>query len=253
MGRIGIMAALHDEISSLLEAMGPDASRTRIGRRDYYTGAIHGREVVVVLARVGKVAAAATAVTLIREFDVRTVVFAGLAGAVSDQVAVGDVVVATSLLQHDLDASPLFPCYEVPLLDRSRFDTDPSTSQALSRCAQEYLTGILPRHVPAGTLAAFGVALPRVHRGVIISGDRFVGCGLAVRKLQDELPDALCVEMEGAAVAQVCYEYDVPCAVFRTISDRADDGASISFSDFLSRVARYYSAGILERFLTAQA
>ncbi|NYT48607.1 5'-methylthioadenosine/adenosylhomocysteine nucleosidase [Parapusillimonas granuli] len=250
MGRIGIMAALHDEISSLLEAMGPDAERTRVGRRDYYTGAIHGREVVVVLARVGKVAAAATAVTLIREFDARVVVFAGLAGAVARDVAVGDVVVATALLQHDLDASPLFPCYEVPLLERSRFDADRATSERLSLAAREYLAEVLPRQVPADTLAAFGVADPRVHRGVIISGDRFVGCGAAVRGLRDELPDALCVEMEGAAVAQICYEYDVPCAVVRTISDRADDEASASFSGFLSRVARYYSAGILERFLT---
>ena len=88
-----------------------------------------------------------------------------------------------------------------------------------------------------------------MHRGTIISGDQFVGDAGRVQALRDALPDALCVEMEGAAVAQICYEYGVPFAILRTISDSADDSASVDFSAFLKHVARVYSAGVLRRYL----
>ncbi|MFP3757921.1 5'-methylthioadenosine/S-adenosylhomocysteine nucleosidase, partial [Cupriavidus sp. SIMBA_020] len=92
--------------------------------------------------------------------------------------------------------------------------------------------------------AQFGAALPRlanarpgVHRGLVISGDQFVASAAAVGALRALLPDALAVEMEGAAIAQVCHEYDVPCAIVRTISDTADEHASTSFSSFLADIA----------------
>src|SRR5690554_3309469 len=120
---------MHDEIAGLVQDMGPDAVTHQIGQRDYHAGTLYGQRCVVVLARIGKVAAAATAVTLIREFHVQEIVFTGLAGAVSPDVRVGDVVVAESLLQHDMDARPLFGRYEIPLLGRSRFDAAPALSE----------------------------------------------------------------------------------------------------------------------------
>jgi adenosylhomocysteine nucleosidase len=90
-----------------------------------------------------------------------------------------------------------------------------------------------------------------VHRGLIVSGDQFVASTAAVGALRDALPDALAVEMEGAAIAQVCYEYGVPCAVVRTISDTADDHAPVSFMSFLTEIAGAYSNAILTRFLDA--
>lgn len=251
MSTIGILAALHDEIAALLTAMGPDVVTHRIGQRDYHVGMLSGRKCVLVLARVGKVAAAATAVTLIREFNASVVVFTGLAGAVADHVRVGDVVVAQSLLQHDLDVRPLFPRYEVPLLGRSYFDADARLAALLVQCANDYLTEDLPGQVSVAIRDGFGVSTPAVHSGTIISGDVFVSDTAAVAALRDGLPDALCVEMEGAAVAQICYEYGVPCGVLRTISDRADSTASIDFSAFLAQVASFYSAGILRRFLSS--
>ncbi|WP_353151820.1 5'-methylthioadenosine/adenosylhomocysteine nucleosidase [Pollutimonas bauzanensis] len=249
MSTIGILAALHDEIATLLTAMGPDVVTHRIGQRDYHVGMLSGRKCVLVLARVGKVAAAATAVTLIREFKASVVVFTGLAGAVADHVRVGDVVVAKSLLQHDLDARPLFAQYEVPLLGRSYFDADARLAALLAQCANEYLNEDLPNQISAVTRNSFGVDKPAVHSGTIISGDVFVSDTAAVAALRKDLPDALCVEMEGAAVAQICYEYGVPCGVLRTISDRADCTAGIDFGAFLAQVASFYSAGILRRFL----
>jgi len=249
MSTIGILAALQEEIATLLTAMGPEVVTRHIGQRTYYEGRLSGRRCVLVLARVGKVAAAATAVTLIREFRVTVVVFTGLAGAVAEHVRVGDVVVARTLLQHDLDARPLFSRYEVPLLGRSYFDADAQMVTLLSECANDYLGSDLAGEVLSATRGAFGIDDPKVYCGTIISGDCFVCDTSAVAVLRSALPDALCVEMEGAAVAQICYEYGVPCGVLRTISDRADDAAGIDFTTFLTHVARFYSAGILTRFL----
>lgn len=251
MKRVGIMAALHGEVAGLLASMGASAQVHRVGGRDYHVGQWLGCECVIVLARIGKVAAAATAVTLIREFGATELVFTGLAGAVASHLRVGDVVVAQSLLQHDMDASPLFPRYEIPLLGCSRFASDTVASDLLAHCAVAYLKEDFMTHAGPALCLRFGFDQPVVHRGMIVSGDSFVNDLGGVATLRACLPDALCVEMEGAAVAQICYEYEVPFAVIRTISDRADDSASMDFSAFLEQVASVYSAGILRRYLIA--
>lgn len=250
MQRIGIMAAMHDEIAGLLAQMASFTTR-RIGMRDYHTGLLHGQRCVVVLARIGKVAAAATAVTLIREFNVNALVFTGLAGGVAALVRVGDVVIGTTLLQHDLDASPLFPRHQVPLLGCSHLAADPALAGLLDQAAHDYLMNDWPRDISPASRSAFGLEQPRVHRGLIISGDQFICEASTVQALRAELPDALCVEMEGAAVAQICHEYDLPFAVLRVVSDRADDTACHDFNAFLSGVASHYSAGIVQRFIQA--
>ena len=92
-----------------------------------------------------------------------------------------------------------------------------------------------------------------MHQGLVVSGDRFVSSAAESSVLQQALPDALAVEMEGAALAQICHEYGVPYALMRTISDRADNTAHVDFSSFLRDVASHYSSAILRRFLDARA
>ncbi len=252
---LGILAAIHDEVDGLIAAMRhTDAGVTRhtIGMREYHVGALHGQPCVLVLARMGKVAAAATTVTLIREFGVKEIVFTGLAGGVGGETRVGDVVIADRTIQHDLDARPFFPRHEVPLLERAEFPASPSLTQALRTAAADFLREDLPTDVPQDVLARFGVDAPRLHVGMIASGDQFIGSPVAVAELRDRLPGLLAVEMEGAAVAQVCHEYGVPYAVMRTISDRADDTAHVDFAAFLRDVASHYSSGILRRFLATR-
>lgn len=251
MQTLGIMAALHEEIADLLGQM--ESVRTRhIGMREYHEGSLHGHPCVVVLARVGKVAAAATAVTLIREFGVDRLFFTGLAGGVADTVRVGDVVIGTSLLQHDMDASPLFPRHQIPLLGVSSIDADSELSRAAEQSARAFLEDDWARDISPSTRRAFGLSEPRVHTGLIVSGDQFVSGQTCVHALRDALPDALCVEMEGAAVAQICHEYGARFAVIRTVSDRADETAGFDFNSFLQSVASRYSAGILRRMLAAE-
>ncbi len=227
---LAIVAAMREELAAVLALM-PAETRSTVAGREFFRGRLHGQEVVLVLSRIGKVAAAATAVTLIERFDASAIVFTGVAGGLGPGVQVGDVVVADAFLQHDLDASPLFPRHEVPLYGKSRFATDAALTARLA--------------------VAAGAALPqaRLHRGLIVSGDRFVATTAEARALQAELPDALAVEMEGAAIAQVCHDYGLPYAAVRTISDRADDAAHGDFLRFVQEVASRHSAAIVAHLL----
>lgn len=248
--KLGILAALPDELAGLLAEMS-SARVTRIGMRDYHEGRLHGRDCVLALARVGKTAAASTATTLIREFGVESVLFTGLAGALGHDVAMGDVVVADHLVHHDMDARPLFPRFEVPLLERAYFDADAAMREALADAAQAFFSSTFSTRIDAEARARFGLAQPTVHRGLIASGDLFVRDLEMVAGLRSVLPEVLCVEMEGAAVAQVCFEHAVPCAVIRVISDRADASAPVDFPAFLRHIAAPYAAGIMQQCLQA--
>ncbi|HEX3140197.1 MAG TPA: 5'-methylthioadenosine/adenosylhomocysteine nucleosidase [Rhizobacter sp.] len=232
--RIAIVSAMHEELQALLQHM-PDEAPVRCAGREFWLGHLEGREVVVVLSRIGKVAAATTATALLTQFDVGRIVFTGTAGGLGDGVRVGDVVVADALLQHDMDASPLFPRHEVPLYGRDRFPADATMSDALARAA-------------AAALEAEGT---RVHRGLMVSGDRFISERGENDALRARLPDALAVEMEGAALAQVCHDFGVPFGVVRTVSDRADDTAHVDFNRFVTEVASRHTLAIIQHYLRA--
>lgn len=248
MSRTAIVSAMHEELAAVLALM-PDGHRQTVAGREFALGHLHGHDVVVVLSRIGKVAAATTATALIERFGVDRIVFTGVAGGLAPEARVGDVVVATEFLQHDMDASPLFPVHEVPLYGCSRFPTDVALTQQLSQAVQAALQQNI---LDAATQADFDIQTPRVHQGLMVSGDRFVSTQQESLRLQQALPDAFAVEMEGAAVAQVCHDYGVPFAAMRTISDRADDTAHIDFLRFVARVASRYSAAILDHFFINQ-
>src|SRR6059058_1363549 len=225
-----IVSAMHEELSAVLALM-PDEHKVAVAGREFFDGHLHGHDVVVVLSRIGKVAAATTAAVLVERFKVDRIVFTGVAGGLAPGVNRGDVVVADAFMQHDLDASPIFPKYEVPLYGVDRFKTDGALTAELDAAVRRALPG---RHV---------------HRGLIVSGDRFVATTDESRALIAVLPDALAVEMEGAAIAQVCHDFGVPFAAVRTISDRADDEAHGDFVSFIREVASRHSAAIVEALL----
>ncbi len=244
---IGIMGALHEELAGMLEAM-PDEQRQQVAGRTFWCGHWLGHEVVVVLSRVGKVAAATTATALIEHFGVRQIVFTGVAGGIGPGVRVGDVVVANGFVQHDMDASPLFPRHEVPLYERSVFATDAALSGQLAQAARDVLADV-GQHVQAQSVREFALERVQCHQGLVATGDRFVSSTVECRALQQSLPQALAVEMEGAAVAQVCFDYGVPFSALRTISDRADDDAHADFGRFVIEVASHYSVAVLSQWL----
>lgn len=234
--RWAIVAALHEELADWLAQL-DDRRCERVAGRDVWVATFRGQCVVVTLSGIGKVAAATTATLLIQRFGVQRIVFTGVAGGLGPGVAVGDVVVARQLLQHDMSAWPLFPRHEVPGYGRSHFETDPALSEALVLACQQALLDM-------------DLSTARLHQGLIISGDQFVCDTAAAQALQRDLPHALAVEMEGAAFAQVCHDHGVPLAVVRTISDRADGNAHTDFSQFLRDVASPYSQAVLNRWFT---
>jgi len=179
------------------------------------------------------VAAATTTAVLLDAFDASALLFTGVAGGLGEGVRVGDIVVATMLLQHDMNAEPLFPRWEVPLTGRARFDTDAAWSARLAQASRALVTA--DTHAVSAT----------IHRGLVVSGDRFVATHAESDRLRELLPDALAVEMEGAAVAQVCHDFARPFAVVRTVSDRADDAAHGDFQRFIRDVAAPYSRDIV--------
>ncbi len=236
---------MQQELAALLARCETDRL-VRLAGRDFHVGRLHGHEVVLVLCGIGKVAAATTATLLGTHFGASRLVFTGVAGGLGPGVRVGDVVLAETLLQHDMDASPLFPRHEVPLTGRSRFEADAGLNRALERAIRQVLDR--PGHL-GDAAAALGVTVPVLHRGLVISGDRFIGEARASRALQGELPDALAVEMEGAALAQVAHDLSLPFAVLRTISDRADDSAHVDFLRFIDVVAAQVSADVIGHWL----
>jgi len=248
---LAFISAMPDELEAVL-ALLPDEQRIALGGRSFWRGHLHGHTVVAVLSGIGKVAAATTTALLIQRFGASQVVMTGVAGGLGAGVAVGDVVVARELLQHDMDGSPIFARYEVPGYGLSRFAADPGLSERLRRASLAALREPQTT-LGADAVANFGLQAPRVHEGLLISGDRFVSRSADSAALSAALPDALAVDMESAAVAQVCADFSVPMAVLRTISDRADDTAHMDFPRFLTQVASRYSAAIVEALLRGSA
>ncbi len=243
--RIGVLSALKAEQQLLLQELLAARPLQLHGQRAYHRGRLWGHDAVLVLSGVGKVAAATSATSLIAEFGCQALLFTGTAGGLGDGVAIGDIVVAEQCVQHDLDASPLFPRFEVPLTGRSHFDADRGWSDRLADAAQQALQGMLADVAGHTRLHGLGIDSPRLHRGLLLSGDRFVWGPSQAAELRAVLPDALAVDMESAAVAQVCADYRVPFAALRCISDRADASAHLDFERFTNLVARHYSAAVL--------
>lgn len=215
--RIGIIGAMQVEIDLLIERL-RDRRETNVGDLRFFEGTLAGRDVVVVRCGVGKVNAAMCTQALIDRFSPACVINTGVAGALEDDLAVGDLVVSTDLVQHDMDVTGLGyePGY-IPELGTDAtfagigsFDTDERLRSALCEAASDVEPGIT------------------VQLGRIASGDQFV-CTQELRDHVIATFGASCVEMEGAAIAQVCWRNGVPFVVARTISDTADASSSVEY------------------------
>ncbi len=243
------MGAIPQEINGVVNLL-TNKQEHKIGRRSYFTGELNNQKVVVVFSRVGKVAASATVTTLILEFKVSELIFTGVAGGIHTDVKIGDIVLGQSLIQHDMNAQPLFPAYEIPMLGKAYFEADSSqlevaTTAILEILEEQHLHNVISEK----DLDKFNIHQPQLHVGLIGSGDLFFSTNSQKEKLQQNLPEMLCVEMEGAAVAQVCYEFDIPFIIIRTISDDADDHSTLDFNSFIEKISNVYSIEIIKNII----
>lgn len=246
---IGIMGAIPEEINGVVSLL-TDKQEHRIGKRTYYTGVLNNQNVVVVYSRIGKVAAATTVSTLILEFKITELIFTGVAGGIDSSLKIGDIVLGQSLIQHDMNAQPLFPAYEIPLLGKAYFDADTDKLELAKTAILELLEQQhLHQVISDKDLNKFNIHQPQLHVGLIGSGDLFFSTNTQKEKLQANIKNVLCVEMEGAAVAQVCYEFGIPFIIIRTISDQADDHSTIDFQSFIEKISNVYSIEIIKNII----
>jgi adenosylhomocysteine nucleosidase len=233
---IGILGAMESEVRGLVSIMDVEATGSGAGF-EYWRGTLAGHSCVVARCGMGKVSAASGVQRMIDVFGVDTVVVCGLAGGLKAGLRRGDIVVGERFLQHDLDASPIFPKYFVPGLDMVYFEADAHLADLAEHAAREV----------ASSLGGEG-GRAAVHRGLIITGDQFVDGDIRDR-LVGEFPEALCVEMEGGAIAQVCYLNNVPFVIVRINSDDADTAASEDFLAFVNDQAPRYTVSIVHALL----
>jgi len=245
--RIGIISAMKEEIQAIQNQL-QITTKIDKGMRTYYQGKLYNRDIILVFSRWGKVASATTVTQLINEFEVDEIIFTGVAGGIHSKIQIGDVVIGKGLYQHDMDASPLLSKYEVPLLGKLFFETNRKQRDAMHIAAKNFLLHIND-YISTEVLASFHIFQPSIHVGDIASGDQFISSEEHRDFIKKGLPTVDCVEMEGAAVAQVCYEYNIPFTIIRTISDNSNDNSHLDFPKFAAEIASEYALGILKNYL----
>ena len=222
---LGIMGAMPDEVDQLCARL-ENVTVEPYGGVEYHKGTLAGKQVIVCCAGMGKANAAATTQVLITKFGAEKIIFSGIAGNMTSKIGIGDVVIGKTVLYHDAQLDMI--CQNPPFL--KEYTGDPALIAAAEKACAD-----------AGVKAL---------AGKIATGDMFVGDSATKNAIAaDCAPD--CVEMEGAAVAQVCRDYGLPFAAVRTISDRADDSAHVDFPHFVRHVASRYADHIIQGLLRA--
>lgn len=235
------MAQEIDEVKKLMT----DVKTHEIGGRTFFEGFLEGKKCVVAFSKWGKVAATMTSVILITVFKVDEIIFIGTAGGIAPGIKVGDVVVANRLVQHDVDSRPMQKQFEIPQLNKIYIETDSRLRDLAMQATQSLIergNGVI---IDKEKAAEFSITNTTLHRGDVASGDKFINSAEQRDTLLSLLPDVKCVEMEGAAVAQACCEFDIPFVVIRIISDSADNNAHFDFGNFIKEVANAYSTEII--------
>lgn len=241
---IGIISAMQEEIQALLHEL-KNVTTSEKGMRTYYIGTLFNKNVVLVFSRWGKVASAITTTQLINDFNVDEIIFTGVAGGIKDELNIGDVVIGNNMYQHDLNASPFYEKLEIPILKKKFLKT---TDASNLRKATSLFLATYNNYIKITDANLFNITNPKLFFGDIASGDQFISSLKKIKKLNKLIPTAACVEMEGAAVAQVCFEYDVPFSIIRIISDKANNNATIDFPKFANSIASNYALGILKNY-----
>lgn len=249
MKRIGILGAMPEEINGIVSLL-KDKTEVVKGMRTYYLGTINEVEVVVVFSRWGKVASATTVTHLIVEFGITQLFFTGVAGAINPTLNIGDIVIASSLVQHDLDARPIMDRFEIPLLGKTMlYPPKEILDSAVDNIGELVNAKTLIHLLSQKQQEIFSLLDLKMVVGQIASGDQFFASNGDKEKLAGILPEVLCVEMEGAAVAQVCFEYNIPYVIIRTISDNANDNSVVDFKEFVSQVASKFGVEIIQNLI----
>lgn len=210
---IGIIGAMEQEVAKLKEMM-QDVKVTKKASMEFYEGTLNGTQAVVVQAGIGKVNAACCTQTLIDTFQVSCVINTGIAGSLRSEINIGDIVLATDALEHDMEVSVFgYEPGQIPGLDTFSFPADEHLRQVAKESCEKVNPDI------------------SVYEGRVVTGDQFISSKEKKKWLIDTF-QGCCTEMEGAAIAHAAYLNQVPYLIVRAISDKADDSAEEDYPTF---------------------
>lgn len=224
MMKIGIIGAMAQEVEILVSKM-THIKQTQVANATLYEGKINNIDVVLMQSGIGKVAAAVGTTALLQLTKPDIVINTGSAGGIASELSVGDIVISQQTCHHDADVTAFG--YEIGQLPNcpARFESDTNLVKlAMQIIAEQHKNGKL---------------------GLICSGDSFIHGGEQLAQIKQKFPQAIAVEMEAAAIAQVCYMFSVPFIVVRAISDNGDGKANMSFEEFLPLAAQSSSEIVL--------
>lgn len=217
---LGIIGAMESEVAKLKEIM-KEVTVTRVASMEFYKGNLNGKEAVVVQAGVGKVNAACCTQALLDHFSVSCVINTGIAGSLQNKIDIGDIVLATDTIEHDMDATIFgYSLGQVPGMEVRSFQADEQLRKIARECCEEVNPDI------------------HVYEGRVVSGDQFISSKEKKAWLIDNY-EGYCAEMEGAAIAHVAYLNQVPFLIVRAISDKADDSAEMDYPTFEAKAIEH--------------
>ena len=210
---IGILGAMEVEVASLKERM-KDVQVVHKASMEFYAGMLENKNVVVVRSGIGKVNAAVCTQILIDDFKAEAVINTGIAGSLDARIDIGDMVISTDAVHHDMDATIFGDAIgQVPRMDTRTFPADP--------------------HLVELAVKANEKANPQIHTftGRVASGDQFISSGEVKARIVENF-QALCTEMEGVGIAHAAYLNKVSYVIIRAISDKADNSATMDYPEF---------------------
>lgn len=220
-----IIGAMEEEITLIKDKI-DNLENRQLAHLTVFVGNIDNHQVALVQCGIGKVASSAATALLIAEFSPDAVINTGSAGGFDIELDIGDVVIAESLMHHDVDVRHFgYELGQVPNMPAS-FACD---NELVAKAKQAIQT--------------LGEA--KVKTGLILSGDSFIGSDEAAEQIKQAFPLAKAVEMEGAAIAQVCHTMNVPCVVIRSLSDIAGKTSTVSFENYLKLAAKHSASLVL--------
>lgn len=210
---LGIIGAMDEEVAKLKEHM-TDVAVTTKASMDFYHGKLNGKEVVIVRSGIGKVNAAICTQILVDDYKVSAVINTGIAGSLRSEINIGDIVLSTDALEHDMEATAFgYPVGQIPRMDTLAFEADKNLIALAEKCCAKVNPDI------------------KTFVGRVVSGDQFI----ANKEKKEWLIEnfgGYCTEMEGASIAHCAYLNHIPFLVIRAISDKADDSAQMDYPTF---------------------
>lgn len=224
---LGIIGAMDEEVAKVKEQMQNVDVMTKAAM-EFFKGTLSGQPVVVVRSGIGKVNAAMCAQILIDEYHVDAIINTGIAGSLNASIDIGDIVLSTDTLEHDMDAVAFgYPVGQIPRMDTLSFEAD-AKLRSVAKAACEKVNPEV-----------------KVFEGRVVSGDQFISDKAKKQWLVENFA-GYCTEMEGAAIAHAAYLNNVPFLIIRAISDKADDSASVDYPTFEAKAIEHSVKLILE-------